>query len=1538
MSGDRFGEFAEAAELLHQVMGKLYPDPGEAQLRLAEMEAREALGSFAVPASAVPAEASPGPSVIAGNVRWERPTARSFWNALTDSEREALAAAGVEEVFRPGSVLCHEGDDFCQVMIIDSGWVKVSVNTGAGAGAREKIVAVRCQGDMVGERAALTTQVRSATVTALDEVSAMAVPAERFTEFLLGHHRAAEVLQRQVIERREEDRTRLFPADRGSADRGGAERRLAWLLSDLARRRGGYRQASAAVFTLPMSRQDLADWAGTTPEAVGRFLRSWRERGIVVRSDRPRRLTVVDLDKLATIADAAPQCPPPADQKAAGPVTADAGRAYRGVTSRDAAWWSQAPGEQLNCSILFTDIAGFGDPERNDSDRDVMRTAMYEIVRSALDASGVPWQACYHEDRGDGVVIVVPPTIATVRVVDPLIPELAGRLRQHNRRASDVVRIQLRAALHAGPVGMDAEGLTGQAVIVAARLLDAPVLKERLAADQADLVFAASAYVYDHVVRNCVGRVDSTAFEQVECQVKELRVSAWIHVTGRAAPPPGHAGWRPGQPPVPGWPGPRPVAAPLGNLPTVVRGRDGLLGELRRALRPYPWRASRTFVVAGMGGLGKSTVALAATKMAKDRGCRVWWVGAADTALLTSGMLEVLRELRAPESVTAPVREGARIAPARVWEFLNGEHVAGRRWLLVFDGADNPAVLAGADSATPADGTGWLRADPAGMVIVTTRNADPLVWGTGVTLRELKPLDDDAGVQVLRDLAPDVTDRGGREARELSRRLRGLPLALRLAGAYLGSPFARCSSFADHHRELDGFELPATPSETDGPAADLRSTVQRSVDLSLAALASQERPQARPLLLVLSCLAPAIPIPAWLLHVAPLVSLAAGRAGPSAADRCADPDAERLRGVHEGLQSLSCTGLIEVSDSGGPAGLNAVTVHPVVADASRSWLSTLAAIDRAATQRAVTELLEAAAARLEAARPGDWPAWRLLLPHASAAIERLSADLDGTVLARLLTVGAVGTEALLSCRRVAAAERLAQACVAAAAFLSRDDPAAMTARGYLARALMRRGRSGEAETLYRDLLADRCRVQGADHPDTLATRHDLAAAIGLQGRYGEAEQLYSALLHHDHRRLRPEYRHTLAARRNLARMIGRQGRYPEAEQLCRQVLADQRRLLGDTDPDTLATRHSLARIIGMAGRYAEAERTYREVLADRRRVLGNDHPDTLSTRHKMARMIGLQGRYAEAEEQCREILDDRHRLFGDDHPDNLATRHRLARMLGLQGRYADAEPLFRQVLDARSRTLGDDHPDTLAAGHRLAWLIGRQGRYGEAMELVSRVLGGRRHILGDEHPDTLATRETLTWLTGLRGKLGEAEELCRGILADRRRVLGEDHPDTLTTRATQAWLTERKGRYADAERQYRDVLAAREAILGPGHPDTLTTRQDMARMIGLQHRYGEAEQLCREVLVDRRRVLGDDHPDTLASPATLAWLAARRGRHAEAEALYRQVLADRNRVLGAGHPDTEATRHEFAQLAASRAPGSLDPGGYSKGADQVSPP
>ena len=96
-------------------------------------------------------------------------------------------------------------------------------------------------------------------------------------------------------------------------------------------------------------------------------------------------------------------------------------------------------------------------------------------------------------------------------------------------------------------------------------------------------------------------------------------------------------------------------------------------------------------------------MALVAAETARARKWSVWWVNATDAGSINGGILEVLRQLDAPESVVQPIREGVPTAADRVWEFLNGRHAARRRWLLIFDNADTPAALAAPGTASPAD-------------------------------------------------------------------------------------------------------------------------------------------------------------------------------------------------------------------------------------------------------------------------------------------------------------------------------------------------------------------------------------------------------------------------------------------------------------------------------------------------------------------------------------------------------------------------------------------------------------------------------------------------------------------------------------------------------------------------------------------------------------------------------------------------------------------------------------------------------------------
>ncbi len=65
--------------------------------------------------------------------------------------------------------------------------------------------------------------------------------------------------------------------------------------------------------------------------------------------------------------------------------------------------------------------------------------------------------------------------------------------------------------------------------------------------------------------------------------------------------------------------------------------------------------------------------------------------------------------------------------------------------------------------------------------------------------------------------------------------------------------------------------------------------------------------------------------------------------------------------------------------------------------------------------------------------------------------------------------------------------------------LGDEHPDTLASQAVLARLAARQGRRGEAELIYRQVLAIRRRVLGAAHPDTETTRQELAQVIAEQG-------------------------------------------------------------------------------------------------------------------------------------------------------------------------------------------------------------------------------------------------------------------------------------------------------------------------------------------------------------------------------------------------------------------------------------------------------
>jgi hypothetical protein len=189
------------------------------------------------------------------------------------------------------------------------------------------------------------------------------------------------------------------------------------------------------------------------------------------------------------------------------------------------------------CGLFAVDIAGFTDPRRDEHVQLHLRDRMYRMLERAFDGSGVPWRACQHEDRGDGVFVIVPPTISVDGLADPLPERLCGLVRVHNRLSSEDARIQLRAAAHVGKVYRDDHGFAGDSASHLRRLLDAPRLKHLLAASASELAFIASDYFYDTIIRRHPTLVDPTAFQPVTVDTNHEATTGWVQLIGSVSSP-----------------------------------------------------------------------------------------------------------------------------------------------------------------------------------------------------------------------------------------------------------------------------------------------------------------------------------------------------------------------------------------------------------------------------------------------------------------------------------------------------------------------------------------------------------------------------------------------------------------------------------------------------------------------------------------------------------------------------------------------------------------------------------------------------------------------------------------------------------------------------------------------------------------------------------------------------------------------------------------------------------------------------------------
>ncbi|GAA1867407.1 tetratricopeptide repeat protein [Asanoa iriomotensis] len=745
-----------------------------------------------------------------------------------------------------------------------------------------------------------------------------------------------------------------------------------------------------------------------------------------------------------------------------------------------------------------------------------------------------------------------------------------------------------------------------------------------------------------------------------------------------------------------------------------VRGRDDLVADLTGLFDRSDGRP-RIRVLHGLGGCGKTAVALELAHRAQQKGVTVWWV-TADPTTLTAGMHAIGRRIGlSNEDLLRPE------ASDLLWRRLRKHH---DRWLLVIDNANDAEVLS-TGLGDVAAGQGWLRQhkNHRGLVLVTTQDGNPSTWGSWTHRHLIGVLPPEAGAQVLVDRLPHVAEPTD-DAVALAERLGGLPLALKLAGSYLALTNAVHESwsepdairtFDDYRAALDEGRLDLLADETQ----DDQHTIARTWELSLDLLGRRGMPEARTLLRLLATFADA-PIPHELLlqpstlaqpSLSSLMHEFMG--GGRRADLLGkvinplvrmidEPIAPAMSGVrlHQVLTALAHLSLVELgSSSPGDAGtVPTLRTHPLVRDVSR----------RAADLRLRVTALSLLMYAMNENRAGSpqnrqqWAAWYALAPHGAFIYRDIRATpTAGTrMLVRQIAVMAIRVgQATVTFLRASgdytAAAALQQDVSEGTQVAMLPKRAKLQQRVVLANTIGDAGDPATARDQLAALLPIQERVTGPEHGATLRLRHGLAAWTGEAGDATSARDQYAALLEVESRVRGPEHPDTLISRMNLATWTGKAGDAVSARDQLIALLPVAERVCGAEHPDTLTARANIANWTGAAGDATAAHAQFAALLPVRARVSGPDHPETLTLRLNIATWIGKAGDKAMARDMTAALLPVYERVCGREHPTTLFVRANLANWTGEAGESANARDQFAALLPIRERVSGPDHPETV---------------------------------------------------------------------------------------------------------------------------------------------------------------------------------------------------------------------------------------------------
>lgn len=649
---------------------------------------------------------------------------------------------------------------------------------------------------------------------------------------------------------------------------------------------------------------------------------------------------------------------------------------------------------------------------------------------------------------------------------------------------------------------------------------------------------------------------------------------------------------------------------PIWNLPHPrnphFTGRGDILSSLHAALTSGK-PATLTQAITGLGGIGKTQIALEYAYRYADNYLVIWWLHCEEPETLASDYAALARRINLPEQ-DLPEQQMI-IEAVRRWLEQHSD------CLLIFDNVE--------------DFKGILNYLPRGSstqrVLITSRHPDWGNIGQSITVQTW-PREDSKYFLCNRTAQEDNSG-----ADKLAEELGDLPLALEQAAAYINATKLSLQDYLDlfrfRRKKLWGKEKPA--------AGYHENTVATTWQLAMETV-KETTVMGVHILNLCAFLAPE-DIPRSLL----------GYISEYLPGQMAEDFKDPLN-INEGIQALIHYSLIA-------ADTETLSIHRLVQTVVSDMMLDE---EKRIIIRAVLKTLNKVFPNEHYNDPRCWPTCSSLLPHAQVSINHVKHSQDSFFevadilykMASYLHARAFYSEAeslfrhSLSLKEV----RFGLAHLEVASVLKK-----------LGKLLHDQGKFAEAEEFMHKALSIRENQLGPNHPDVAGVLNDMASLFQDQKKYDEAEPLYKRALMINKAQLGNDDPYVATCLKNLGMLLRLRGEFSKAEELMLQALKIDIKHFGENHRYVARGFYNLALLYKDQTKYAEAEKLMYQALSIRETQLGNDHPDVATSLYSLAELLCEEKKYGEAVTFYRRSLEIRESKLGKSHPKTLSTQQKL---------------------------------------------------------------------------------------------------------------------------------------------------------------------------------------------------------------------------------------------------------------------------------------